>query len=193
MYSIGKEITDEIVIDKCQWGYDKYKPFVTLNLSYDDSGFNVLFNISETNPLREKVEHFSLVHEDSCVELFLNFSPKTSDRYMNFEVNANGVMNVAFRKDRHDKINLTLQDVESFNVSAKVFDDYWTVSYKVGFDFLKKYYPDFDINTCDYIIGNAYKCGDETKIPHYMSLFDVKCEKPDFHRPEYFGRFEIAK
>ena len=192
MYKIGKENVDKIVIDKCQWGYEEYKPLTTLELSYDDEGFNVLFNISEKNPMREKKEHLLQVNEDSCVELFLNFSPKTSDRYMNFETNANGKMNVAFRKDRHERKKLSLEEIESFNISAEIFEDYWTVSYKISYDFLKNYYPDFDINTCDYIIGNAYKCGDNTPIPHFLSIFDVGCDKPDFHRPEYFGKFEIV-
>ena len=45
MYKIGKENVEKIVIDKCQWGYEEYKPLTTLELSYDDEGFNVLFNM----------------------------------------------------------------------------------------------------------------------------------------------------
>ena len=133
------------------------------------------------------------VNEDSCVELFLNFMPKSSDRYMNFEVNANGKMNVAFRKDRYERTKLTLEDIEGLNVSAQIYDDYWTASYKIGYELLKKYYKDFDINACDYVIGNAYKCGEKTEFEHYISLFEVKCEKPDFHRPEFFQRIAIER
>ena len=196
MYKISAgsvDAAEKIVIDNSLWGFDEYKPLVTLQISYDDVGFNVLFTTFEQNPTRDKKNHFEQVNEDSCVELFLNFSPKTADRYMNFEVNANGKMNVHFRKDRHIKTNLSLEDVEGFGIVAQICDDYWTAEYKISYEFLKKYYSDFDIDKCDYIIGNAYKCGEKTEFEHYMSLFNVKCESPDFHRPEYFGEFKIIK
>lgn len=193
MVTIEKNAAKKLSIDKCLWGYDKYTPEVTLELSYDDEGFSVHFEVFEKNPKRDAKKHFEKVHKDSCLELFLNFSPKTSDRYMNFEVNANGVMNVAFRKDRYEKTLLSLEEVESFNIKAEIFDDYWVLDYKIGFDFLEKYYPEFNIDNCEYLLGNAYKCGDETKIPHYLALFEVGCDKPDFHRPEYFQKFIILK
>ena len=58
------------------------------------------------------------------------------------------------------------------------------------FDFIKKYYPEFDMDTCDYIIGNLYKCGDLTEYKHYASYFKMG-PNPDYHRPEYFDKFEI--
>ena len=183
----------KIKIDKSLWGYDEYKPEVTLQISYDDLGFNVLYTVFEKNPKRDKKTHFEPVHEDSCVELFLNFMPKSSEKYINFEVNANGVMNVAFRKDRQNKKLLKKEEINDLGIKAEIFDNYWCVSYKISYDLIKGYYPDFDINTCEYLLGNAYKCGDKTNVPHYISLFEVGCEKPDFHRPEYFNKFEILK
>ena len=79
----------------------------------------------------------------------------------------------------------------SARCAPEINDEYWTVTYKIGFDFIKKYYPEFDIEKASYVKGNVYKCGDETPIEHYMSYFEVKCENPDFHRPEYFGKIEI--
>lgn len=193
MVTIEKNSVKKLSIDKCLWGYDKYKPEVTLELSYDNDGFSVRFEVAEKNPKRDAKKHFEKVHKDSCLELFLNFSPKTSDRYMNFEVNANGAMNVAFRKDRYDKTPLTEEEVRGFNIAADICDECWSVKYKIDFDFLKKYYPEFDIDSCEYILGNAYKCGNETEIPHYLALFEVGCDKPDFHRPEYFQKFVLSK
>lgn len=34
---------------------------------------------------------------------------------------------------------------------------------------------------------NAYKCGDETKQPHFACWSNILTENPDFHCPEYFG------
>ena len=35
--------------------------------------------------------------------------------------------------------------------------------------------------------GNFYKCGDDTKYPHFGCWNEVVWEEPDFHRPECFG------
>ena len=178
-------------IKNALWGYTKYTPEVYVNVVYDDEGFIVKFTVNEKEPTRTKTKHFESVHLDSCVEFFVNFDPEHSDKYINFETNANGVMNVAFRSNRYDEKKLELSEVEGFNITPEINDEYWTVTYKIGFDFIKKYYPEFDIEKASYVKGNVYKCGDETPIEHYMSYFEVKCENPDFHRPEYFGKIEI--
>ena len=40
--------------------------------------------------------------------------------------------------------------------------------------------------------ANFYKCGDKLKIPHYLTWNPVPTEKPDFHRPEYFGAIRLG-
>ena len=136
-------------------------------------------------------EHFQAVSEDSCVEFFANFDPENTNEYINFEVNANGVMRADIRTDRYNYKNLELADIEGLDINVKIEKEYWQVNYKIGFDMIKKYYPNFEIGKCKFIKGNFYKCGSKTKIRHYMTLFELKCEKPDFHRPEYFGKIEV--
>ena len=185
------ENSEKNQIRNALWGYNQYTSEVYVNIVYDEEGFTVKFTVNEKNPTRTKTKHLEFVHLDSCVEFFVNFDPENSDKYINFETNANGVMNVAFRSDRYDGKYLELEEIEGFNITPEIKEDYWTITYKIGFDFIKKYYPDFDINKSKYIKGNIYKCGEETPVEHYMSYFEVKCEKPDFHRPEYFGKIEI--
>lgn len=189
--SISVDDAKKAMIDIKLWGYDEYNADVCAQVSYDNSGFIVKFTVDESNPLAEKREHFAPVNEDSCVEFFVNFTPDSAKRYINFEVNAGGFMNASFRADRYDSIDLLLEEVESFNINAEVFDAYWTVEFKIGYDFIKKYYPDFDINNCQYILGNFQKCGDNTETEHYLSYFPIECENPDFHRPEYFQKMNV--
>ena len=196
MYTIKKNdvnIAPKLKLSNTKWGYNDYKNDVFVQLSFDDEGFFVKFTVCEKNPLREKTEHFQFVHEDSCVEFFANFTPEESDWYINFEVNANGVINFAFHKDRHTKKELTLEDAKGLNIKTEIFDDYWTACYKIKYSFIKKYYPAFDIEKCSFIKGNIYKCGDNTETVHYLSYFEVGRENPDFHRPEYFGKFKVEK
>ena len=41
------------------------------------------------------------------------------------------------------------------------------------------------------IRANFYKCGDELQKPHFLSWNPIKIEKPDFHRPDFFGLLEF--
>ena len=36
-------------------------------------------------------------------------------------------------------------------------------------------------------MANFYKCGDLTVNKHYLAWQPVGTERPDYHRPEYFG------
>ncbi len=190
---IAIDQADKLVLANKLWGTDAYKPTVYAQLAYDDEGFIVKFTVDgESNPLRDKKEHLLHICEDSCVEFFVNFTPEKTAKYINLEVNANGCMDTAFRSDRYISEPLAIADIESFGITPEIHENYWTVSYKIGFGFIKKYYPEFDINTCEYIIGNLYKCGDWTEYEHYASYFKVGTEEPDYHRPEYFGKFEIV-
>ena len=104
-----------------------YCPKVEFYATYSDVGFHAHFTTYEKNPKAVATKHFEYVHLDSCVEWFVNFYPEKCDRYFNFEANANGVINTHFRKDRYDKIPLTVEDAESLNIKTEVLDDYWTV------------------------------------------------------------------
>ena len=191
--NVDIEHAEKFVLENKLWGCDDYMDSVCVQVVYDDEGFIVRFTVGESDPLREKKQHLEFVHEDSCVEFFANFLPEKSDKYINFEVNAAGAMNVAFRSDRNDGVPLKLEEIESFCIMPEIKKDCWSVTYKIGYDFIKKYYPEFDINSCDYIKGNFYKCGDKTEIEHYVSYFKVGTEQPDFHRPEFVGKISIEK
>lgn len=177
-------------IDNALWD-TTYIPEVYAQITYDNNAFLVKFTVWEKNPTREKTKNFEFVHEDSCVEFFANFTPETSDEYINFEYNANAVINFALRRDRYSVTELSEDDALCLEANSQINEDNWCVNFKIPFSFIKKCYPDFDISTCKYIKGNLYKCGDKTPQPHTLSAFIVGCENPDFHRPEYFQRINI--
>lgn len=181
------EDAEKIYLDKVLWGYTKYTPKVYAQIIYNDLGFEIKFTVHESEPLTEKTQHCDNIHEDSCVEFFANFDPEHSNKYMNFEVNANGIMKAAIRTDRQNFNFLSLEDIADLNIETMIEEESWSVSYKIKTSLLQKFYPEFDIKKSRYIKANLYKCGEKTKIKHYLSLYELKCENPDFHRPEYFG------
>ncbi len=173
------------------WDKNGYCPYAEFVPELNKEGVKMHIEVQEENPRREKTEHFEPVHLDSCVEWFVNFAPDRTNRYFNFEVNANGKMNVAFRKDRYDTIPMTKEDVELLGIAVKIEAKKWTVDYTVPFSLIRKYIPEFQENGPLHLKTNFYKCGDETEFPHYGVWKIVKTDEPDFHRPEYFGNLTL--
>lgn len=168
------------------WDKNGYKPEVFFELGMNEAGFTMHITVKESNPRRVQTEHLAFVHEDSCVEWFVNFMPENCDRYFNFEVNANGIMNVAFRKDRYDKQLLSLEDIASLGIQTHIYDEYWEVDYTVPFTLIQKYIPGYQFSEGMTILSNFYKCGANTEFPHHGIWNPIPVEKPDFHRPEFF-------
>ncbi len=175
------------------WDNNGYCPKVAFFPELTETGFRMHIEVQEQNPKRVMTEHFQPVHLDSCVEWFVNFSPETSEYYFNFEVNANGIMNVAFRKDRYEYRAMTAEDIELLGIKTKIGSKQWSVDYEVSFSLIKKYFTDFEEKEEATIRTNFYKCGDETEFAHYGVWKEIDVPEPDFHRPEYFGELVLRK
>ena len=168
------------------WDINGYKPEVTFYLNTDEEGFLMHIVVKETDPLRTYTQHQSSVCKDSCVEWFVNFQPEICDRYFNLEVNANGAMYAAFRKDRYDSVMLAEEDIEGMDIQTEIHQDTWEVRYRVPFALIQKYIPGYEFKEGMTIRGNFYKCGDCMTYPHYGMWDEFQVEKPDFHRPDFF-------
>lgn len=175
------------------WKPEGYCPEVVFCPALAENGFKMHIEVLEANPKRVMTKHFQPVHLDSCVEWFVIFAPEKNDWYFNFEVNANGIMNVAFRKDRYEYREMTVEDIEQLHIKTTIEKEQWNVDYEVPFSLIEKYIPDFKKNEEAVIRTNFYKCGDETETAHYGVWNPVIVPEPDFHRPEYFGELVLKR
>ena len=154
-------------------------------LCFDDSYLYVHLRAVEKDIRAEFTAPLSPVNQDSCLEFF--FMPESGDRYFNFEINPNGCLHVEFGHDRSDRFSLYRSNMaELFDIRADRTHDGWEVYYRIPIDFIRLYYPDFEFKGA--LMANIYKCGDLTTRKHYLSWNPVRSEKPDFHRPEDFGK-----
>lgn len=116
-------------------------------------------------------------YQDSCVEIFLEVE---GGAYRNFEFNSLGRCLSAVGFNRENRAQLSAREYESVLREAKVRREggkvFWTLEAKLprSFKFTGR--------------GNLYKCADLAATPHYLSLFKIDTPKPDFHRPEFFGK-----
>lgn len=173
------------------WDENGYKPDVNFQLSVAEEAFHLHIVAHEKDPKRVETEHLHYVHPDSCVEWFAIFAPEQNDKYFNFELNANGVMYVAFGKDRFTRTLLELDDIYAMDIQSNIGEENWTIDFKVPFTLIQKYIPGFEYKEGTKILSNFYKCGDKTEFPHFGVWNPVNLPKPDFHRPEFFGEITI--
>lgn len=131
--------------------------------------------------------------EDSCCEVFVSPEP---GRYYNIEINCIGSVLMAFGEGRNGRIKVdpgqVARIIRHCSLEHKCYciegeNVRWQVAVLIPFDIIGLD-PE---NLPEGIRGNFYKCGDLTATPHFVTWSPVGTEKPDFHRPEYFGEFKF--
>lgn len=180
------------IIDKEPWpqlGLSK-APKTTFKLLRGPEGISVLMHTDEKNLRSEVKQENGMICQDSCMEFF--FKPSPWDvRYLNFELNPEGVMHLGIGAGRFDRI-LVDKDRKHFSIESVANDGDWTLKYYIPFSFIKEMYPDLEAlsqgNTSFVARANFYKCGENTDYPHLAAWSDIKTEKGDFHVPDFFGQ-----
>ncbi len=135
------------------------------------------------------------VWQDSCVEFFCQLPNSTT--YFNFEFNCIGTCLATERKGREEDVrpfssNKMTQIKRYASLGNEPFEEKkgdfdWHLTVEIPFSLLN-----IDTrNLPTYIKANFYKCGDKTSVPHYLSWNPIQTEKPDFHRPKFFGELQL--
>jgi hypothetical protein len=134
----------------------------------------------QEDPIRTEVKnHNGPVWTDSCIELFFK-TEHHSPHYFNIEVSASGALLIQTGVDRHNRIPLDPQLV-CVKTLIEPYQKSWSCLLQLP---AKHWAPP--------IVGNSYKCADQSPRPHWLSLFAVPTQRPDFHRPEFFDFFSYC-
>lgn len=180
-------------IDQYAWS-EAYMPESYAQLvKIEGYGFALRMTCREQNPRAVYTEYNQPIYTDSCLEFFASWD-NTQPKYLNMEMNANGALLSCVGKDRHERKPTLDVCGELPLVQGFAQADAWGIIARIPFSVIHGVYGiDADTFACGYtFMGNFYKCGDHTEIPHYGSWSRVGTENPDFHRPEYFGKLVIA-
>ncbi|MCE5188549.1 MAG: carbohydrate-binding family 9-like protein [Eubacteriales bacterium] len=137
------------------------------------------------------------VHKDSCMEVFLNCFPDSPEYgYIGLEMNANGASHCSLGTARYTReyvVNRGLPHPEVLvDYIALEEANWWRVRCLLSRKLLEALYErDCAFPAGHRMRGNFYKCGDDTKSPHWGSWAPI--EKVDFHAPQCFGDIEISR
>jgi hypothetical protein len=167
------------------------KPDCKFKVARSSNAFLIHFIVNEKQVKAIYSKDQDPVWQDSCVEFFCQLPGKNT--YFNFEFNCIGTCLATERKSRTEDVSpLSAEKMsqikryaslgnEPFEEKKGDFD--WTLTVEIPFSLLG-----VDSNSLPKSVrANFYKCGDETSVPHYVSWNPIELEKPDFHRPEFFG------
>ena len=172
-------------VDNILWT-DDYGIRMKAQIAYDDEKLYVHQIAKEANIRAELTDKLASVCRDSCMEFY--FQPSNESRYFHFEINYNCVFYIGIMYERSSDVRLIKKDMSLFNAKTNKTEDGWEVFYEIPYHFLQVFVPGYKANSGDYLMGNVYKCGDDTKNKHYLSWNKVETETPDFCRSEYFGK-----
>jgi len=173
-----------------------YRPLTTVCIARSNTALFLAYQVHGNCLRAVNTKDNQPVHEDSCVEFFVKHPD--SDDYYNFEFNCIGTCKAArHHKGRENAVDFDPEQLtqikrwsslgkRAFNELSGLFN--WDLCVSIPFS-LMALTPE---NLPERLMGNFYKCADATEQPHYVSWSPIQTEKPDFHRPEFFGELLLS-
>lgn len=185
----------QLSIDLINWQEYPYRPLVVAYAAYTSQGIAVYYHVLGRSLRTQSPGDGNYVHEDSCVEFFVQ--PERGESYINFEFNAAGVCYAAHHQSPKESTPLTKEEYQSIrrwtSYQGEQLDEEGLFSWDlvallpwqlIGLD--PKALP-------REIYANLYKCGDKTADPHFLSWSEIwGYEAPRFHCPECFGTLRLG-
>ena len=178
-------------IDQVNWSEFPHRPDVSVYSGYCDHKLWLHYIVNHDFFRAVCRKDQEPVWQDSCVEFFI----KQGIEYRNFEFNSLGVCLSATGNDRHARKPLNEANLKqilrwpSLNIESLPAEDQpsdWSLTIAIPLELI-------GLETETVFMANFYKCGDETKVPHYISWSAINTPSPDFHRPEYFSLLELER
>lgn len=183
-------------IDNVNWEAYSYRPKVEFRIAHSDDAVLLHFNVKEASVRAKYGEDDGSVWTDSCVEFFS--VPAGDGIYYNIECNCIGTILIGAGAERNNRERASREVTDQVkrwaSLGRQPFDERigecnWEVALVIPYTaFFKHHITSLDGKT---ITANFYKCGDELQTPHFLSWNPIKIEKPDFHRPDFFGTLEF--
>lgn len=184
---------DIIEVATVNWDTFSYRPEVKFRIAHSKNQIWLKFYVKEDFILAQRTKSNSATHRDSCVEFFID--PQQDGNYYNFEFNCIGTTHLAYGPDRHQR---EFVDPEIIEQQIEIISSLGNEPFEErsgGHEWEMTIVIPAEIFVHDDAISfkqlkaaaNFYKCGDDTSKKHYLSWNSVGTERPDFHRPEFFG------
>lgn len=166
-----------------------YMPKVRFAIAYTDACILLHYKVSEQTVKAVTLEDQGPVWKDSCVEFFS--CPGDDGIYYNIESNCAAAVLVAAGPDRNDREPAPAEVLQGIKRYRFQSGNDWELALMIPYSTYFKH--DITSLAGRRIGANFYKCGDDLPVPHFVTWNPVNTEKPDYHRPEFFGTLLFEK
>lgn len=189
-------VGERLRIDTLNWREDyPYCPVVSADLAYSEEGLVLHYFVHGEDIRTTSPGDGNYVHEDSCVEFFMQ--REAGESYINFEFNAAGVCYAAHHKTITESTLLSPEEFAAIKRIATyqgqrleqtegVYN--WEVTALIPWTVMG--YAEGVVPQS--LRANLYKCGDKTAHPHFLSWAPIVEAAPAFHRPQFFGKLTLV-
>ena len=184
-------------IANANWAKDfPYTPDVSFRMTYSDAALYIHYRVTEDSVRAVAPHDNGKVWEDTCCEFFSQ--PVDDGTYYNMECNCSGTILVGCGREREGRIlapQAILNNIDRWSsLSSLPFDERighceWQLALIIP---LKTFFM-HNVSSLEgkTLKANFYKCGDALQKPHFLSWNAIEIEKPDFHRPDFFGEIKF--
>lgn len=169
-----------------------YCPQFEVAIAHDGDNIYIHYRVTEQSVRAVAEKDQDAVWQDSCVEFF---SKPFADgkNYYNVECNCTGKILLAAGPVRENRERAGEEVTSSIKRWASLgtapFDERMgETSWEVALIIPRTIYFKDDVKTLNglHASANFYKCGDKLTVPHFVSMYPIEVQKPDFHRPDFF-------
>lgn len=187
---------ETLSLEQVNWEEFPYKPEVSVQIASNDDELFLQFKVNEQSVKATETQNNGRVWTDSCVEFFL--SPEGNDEYYNLEINCIGTILLGHRKNNQESVHASAEIIGQIRRSSSLGDSpfpeikgqtEWQITVAIPWETFFKH--ELKPVSGKNMRGNFYKCGDKLSVPHFVSWTRIKTEKPNFHKPEFFGGLEF--
>lgn len=178
------------------WKEYPYRPDVRFRIAHTADAILLHFKVKEAGVRAKYGEDNGAVWTDSCVEFFS--IPAGDGVYYNIECNCIGTILIGAGPARNNREHAPAEVTQLVKrwsslgnrpFEERVGETAWEVALVIPYGaFFKHRIEGLDGKK---VRANFYKCGDELQTPHFLSWNPIGVEKPDFHRPDFFGELEF--
>jgi hypothetical protein len=194
------------VLEEFNWYRSGPKPLTRGQALYDDDALYLWFSIEDHHISAEVTTLNGPTYQDSSVEFFAQPSPKSNNKYFNFEVHCCGQFKLGWQEPNwkennigRDLISPELADQITVRTSVTgktkeptVDDEMWWISVKLPFDVLCSFTGlDITPSTGEVWRGNFCRSGVESDSQK-ATWNPIETPEPKYHSPAFFGRLLFA-
>ena len=167
-----------------------YQPSVSVSIAQTGANLLLHYRVREEEVRAVAAADNGRVWEDSCCEFFCKFD---DTGYYNIECNAAGTLLMGWGPQREGRelapseVLATVSRQSSLGrtpFEAQPAPDVWELQLSIPVTAF--WHHRLTTFRGLRLSANIYKCGDQLTRPHFLTLFPIPIDHPDFHRPDFF-------